>query len=229
VHDGLSLSQATLRFGDLTVLNAVDLELQRGECLLVGGESGSGKSTFLEVCAGLVTTTSGTVTLAGERPDLTRPSELFRRGVRRGYVFEGGGLIANLSALANVELPLRYHADVLDLDARETDRRAREALARLRVGQSDLHALPAHLSFGVRKRVAMARALALEPNFFFCDDPDSGLDASTANLVYDLLVELRDDPGVTMVVTTNSRVLLDRLGLRSKELVSGYLMDRHFA
>ncbi|MBN2192390.1 MAG: ATP-binding cassette domain-containing protein [Polyangiaceae bacterium] len=229
MKDGITLAQATLRYGDLTVLNGIDLEVQRGECLLVGGESGVGKSTFLEVCAGLITTTSGTVTLAGERPDLARPSELFRRGVRRGYVFEGGGLISNLSTLANVALPLRYHADVLDLDPREIDRRARDALARLRVSQADLHALPAHLSFGVRKRVAMARALALEPNFFFCDDPDSGLDASTANLVHDILIELRNDPGVTVVVTTNSRSLLDRMRLRSKELVSGYLMDRHFA
>lgn len=229
MNDGITLAQATLRYGDLTVLNGIDLELERGDCLLVGGESGVGKSTFLEVCAGLVTTTSGTVTLAGERPDQTRPSELFRRGVRRGYVFEGGGLLANLSALANVTLPLRYHADVLDLDAREIDRRAREALSRLRVSQADLHALPAHLSFGVRKRVALARALALEPNFLFCDDPDAGLDASTANLVHDLLVELRDEPDVTVVITTNSRPLLDRLRLRSKELVSGYLMDRHFA
>jgi ABC-type transporter Mla maintaining outer membrane lipid asymmetry ATPase subunit MlaF len=229
VHDGLTLAQATLRFGDLTVLNGIDLELERGACLFVGGESGSGKSTFLEVCAGLIPVTSGTVTLAGERPDLARPSELFRRGVRRGYVFEDGGLLANLTALANVMLPLRYHADVLDVDSREIDRRARDALSRLRVSQSDLHALPAHLSFGVRKRVAMARALALEPNFFFCDDPDSGLDASTANLVHDVLAELRDDPGVTMVVTTNSRALLERLRQRSKELVSGYLMDRHFA
>lgn len=229
MSEGLSLKQVTVRYGDLTVLNAIDLELGRGEALVVGGASGVGKSTFLQVCGGLIPATLGSVRLGGKEAYGTRPSDLFRRGIRRGYVFEKGGLIHNLSAFANVTLALEYHADLLGVDAKEIDRRARDALGRLRVAQADLHAQPAHLSFGTQKRVALARALVLEPNFVFCDDPDLGLDAVSAAIVYDVLAELRDDAKVTLLVTSNSRHLIDRVRARSLELVSGYLLERGFA
>ncbi len=226
VQSGLVLSQVTVRYGDLTVLNAVDLEIERGRSLVVGGASGVGKSTFLQVSGGLIPASSGTVRLGGHQAYGVRPSDLFRCGVRRGYVFEKGGLLHNLSAIGNVTLALRYHADLLGVDEVEIDRRARQALMRLRISQADLHALPAHLSFGTQKRVALARILVLEPNFVFCDDPDLGLDATSASIVYDVLGELRDDPDVTLLITTNSRPLLERLRGRSLELVNGYLLDR---
>src|SRR5690606_1482442 len=97
-------------------------------------------------------------------------------GVRRGVVFQEGGLLSNLPAVANVELPLRYHADVLGLSPEQVSERAEAALERVRLSRNDYYALPAHLSFGNRKRLALARALALRPNFFFFDDPDVGLD-----------------------------------------------------
>jgi len=220
------LRQVTVRYGDLTVLNSVDLDLEQGRSLIVSGASGVGKSTFLQVSGGLIPASSGTVSLGGHQAYGVRPSDLFRRGVRRGYVFEKGGLLHNLSAIGNVTLALRYHADLLGLDEAEIDRRARHALLRLRVSQADLHALPAHLSFGTQKRVALARILVLEPNFVFCDDPDLGLDATSASIVYDVLAELRDDPKVTLLITTNSRPLLSRLRGRALELVSGYLLER---
>jgi phospholipid/cholesterol/gamma-HCH transport system ATP-binding protein len=204
----------------------VDLELDRGQSLVVEGTSGVGKSTFLQVSSGLIPPTHGSVLLAGERADGVRPSDLFRLGVRRGYVFEKGGLLHNLSAIGNVTLALRYHADLLGIDEKEIDHRARTALSRLRVSQADLHALPAHLSFGTQKRIALARVLVLEPNFVFCDDPDLGLDAASASIVYDVLRELRDDTHVTLLITSNSRALIDRLHSRSVELVSGYLLER---
>jgi ABC-type transporter Mla maintaining outer membrane lipid asymmetry ATPase subunit MlaF len=216
----------TVRYGDLTVLNSVDLDLRRGHALVVGGASGVGKSTFLQVSGGLIPATSGTVRLGGHEAYGVRPSDLFRRGVRRGYVFEKGGLLHNLSAIGNVTLALRYHADLLGIDEGEIDRRSRQALARLRVSQADLHALPAHLSFGTQKRVALARILVLEPTFVFCDDPDLGLDGASASIVYDVLAELRDDPEVTLLITTNSRPLLERLRSKFLELVSGYLLER---
>jgi len=207
----------------------VSLEIERGRALVVGGASGVGKSTFLQVSGGLIPASSGTVSLAGHQAYGVRPSDLFRRGVRRGYVFEQGGLLHNLSAMANVTLALRYHADLLGIDEREIDRRARQALLRLRVSQADLHALPAHLSFGTQKRVAIARILVLEPNFVFCDDPDLGLDSVSASIVYDVLAELRDDPNVTLLITTNSRPLTERLRAKSLELVNGYLLERGLA
>jgi phospholipid/cholesterol/gamma-HCH transport system ATP-binding protein len=147
-----------------------------------------------------------------------------RQGVRRGFLFGQGGLLSNLSALANVTLALRYHADLFGMDDEDLNLRAREALAQLRVGQNDFHALPAHLSLGVRKRVALARALALNPNFVFLDDPDGGLDSATRHLVYERLERFRDDSSITVMVATNSRQLIDRLGIQPMELAHGYLL-----
>ncbi|MFO7177477.1 MAG: ATP-binding cassette domain-containing protein [Pseudomonadota bacterium] len=220
----LELEHASHRYGDLWVLRDVSLSLPAGETLVVTGENGVGKSTLLYVCAGLIPATSGRVRLLGHVPNPNRPSELVHHGVRRGFVFSGGGLLSNTSALGNVTLPLRYHADLFGLDEAAIEARARELLGELRVSQADFHALPAHLSAGVRRRVSLARALAVSPNFLFLDDPDADLDAATKRLVYDLLERLRNDPGVTLIVATTSSELIERLGVPPRELAHGYLL-----
>jgi phospholipid/cholesterol/gamma-HCH transport system ATP-binding protein len=225
-EQGLVLERATFAYGDLWVLRETDLHVPRGGDLLVTGDNGVGKSTFLFLCAGLLPATTGRVLLDGRAPHVATPSELVRRGVRRGVLFDSGGLLSNLSALNNVTLALRYHADVFGLDDPEIERRARAALSELRVSQADFHALPAHLSLGVRKRVSLARALVLDPNFVFFDDPDAGLDAATRRLVYDLLERFRDDPKVTMIVASNSRPLIERMGVETLELRHGYLLRK---
>jgi phospholipid/cholesterol/gamma-HCH transport system ATP-binding protein len=92
-----------------------------------------------------------------------------------------------------------------------------------------MYEIPAHLSFGVRKRVALARAIAVEPNFFYFDDPDVGLDPKTAALVHEILCGYRDDPEVTMMVATNREMLVDRLGVPGYVLVSGHIIERRSA
>lgn len=223
---GLDLDRATFRYGELWVLRETTLSVPGGGNLVVTGDNGVGKSTVLHLCAGLLPASSGRVLLAGQAPSVLRPSELFRNGVRRGVVFYSGGLLSNSSALNNVVLPLRYHADVLGLSERAIDGRARELLADLRVSQHDFHALPAHLSVGVRRRVGLARALSINPNFVFFDDPDANLDATTRSLVYALLERFRDDPGVTLVLTTTSKELLERLSVPVRELAHGHLLER---
>ena len=152
-----------------------------------------------------------------------------RRGVRRGFVFQEGGLLSNMNALANVALPLRYHADLFGLTIAEIEKRAKAALDRVRVSQNEMYELPAHLSFGVRKRVALARAMAIEPKFFYFDDPDVGLDARTGGLVHEILCGYRDDPDVTMLVATNREALLERLGVPGYVLLGGRLILRQSA
>ena len=223
---GLWLERATFAYNDLWVIRETDLHVPRGGDLLVTGHNGVGKSTFLFLCAGLVPATTGRVLLDGHTPHVSTPSDLVRAGVRRGVLFDSGGLLSNLSALNNVTLALRYHADVLGLQEEEIARRARAALTELRVTQTDFHALPAHLSLGVRKRVSLARALVLEPNFVFFDDPDAGLDAPTRRLVYQLLERFRDDPKITMVLASNSRPLIERMGVPIVELSHGYLLKK---
>jgi ABC-type transporter Mla maintaining outer membrane lipid asymmetry ATPase subunit MlaF len=223
---GLELEHASFRYGELWVLRETTLSLPMGSNLLVTGDNGVGKSTLLYVCAGLLPVNAGRVALCGQLVSTARPSDMVRLGVRRGFVFYGGGLLSNTTALSNVMLPLRYHADLLGIEEGEIDARARELLAELRVSQSDFHALPAHLSVGVRRRVSMARALALEPNFLFFDDPDANLDSATRRLVYELLERFRDDPRITLVLTTTSRELIDRMGIPTRELAHGHLLER---
>jgi phospholipid/cholesterol/gamma-HCH transport system ATP-binding protein len=224
MKDGLWLEDAAFRYGDLWVLQPTELHVPPGSTLIVTGDNGVGKSTLLYLCAGLLSATAGHVWLDGHLAIAKKPSELMHQGVRRGFLFGQGGLLSNLSALANVTLALRYHADVFNLDENEIETRAREALSQMRVSSADFHALPAHLSAGVRKRVALARALALEPNFVFLDDPDGGLDSTTRQLVYERLERFRDDARITVVIATNSRQLMDRLEVQPMELAHGYLL-----
>ncbi|HYP97131.1 MAG TPA: ATP-binding cassette domain-containing protein [Polyangiaceae bacterium] len=223
---GLLLERAAFAYNELWVIRETDLHVPRGGGLLVTGHNGVGKSTFLFLCAGLLPATTGRVLLDGRAPHVSTPSDLVRGGVRRGVLFDSGGLLSNLSALNNVTLALRYHADVFGLEEQEIARRARVALSELRVAQSDFHALPAHLSLGVRKRVSLARALVLNPNFVFFDDPDGGLDAPTRTLVYELLERFRDDPKITMVLASNSRPLIERMAVPIVELSHGHLLKR---
>jgi phospholipid/cholesterol/gamma-HCH transport system ATP-binding protein len=223
---GISVRNAWFRYSQSTVLTDATLEVQKGDTIVVTGSNGSGKSTLLYVCAGLVPLQRGTATIAGHRPDPALPSELMRRGVRRGFVFQEGGLITNMNALANVALPLRYHADVLGITLADVERRAKLALGRVGISDHDMYSLPGHLSFGVRKRVALARAIAIEPNFFFFDDPDVGLDPKTAALVHEILTGYRDDPEVTTVVATNRDILIDRLAVKGYVLVNGRVVER---
>jgi phospholipid/cholesterol/gamma-HCH transport system ATP-binding protein len=224
MKDGLWLEDASFRYGDLWVLRETELHVPPGRTLIITGDNGVGKSTLLYLCAGLLNATSGHVWLDGHLAMAKKPSELTRQGVRRGFVFGQGGLLSNLSALANVTLALRYHADVFGLDEEDLNVRAREALAELRVAQSDYHTLPAHLSGGVRKRVAIARALAVNPNFVFLDDPDAGLDSATRRLVYERLENFRDNSTMTVVIATNSRPLIEQLGIHPMELAHGHLL-----
>lgn len=193
--------------------------------MVVTGSNASGKSTLLYACAGLLPLDRGTLRLGSNRVDAFHPEELFRKGIRCGVVFQEGGLLSNMSALANVVLALRYHADVLGISVSEAEKRAKRALDRVRISEAQYDTLPAYLSFGVRKRLGLARAIAVEPTFFFFDDPDVGLDPSTAAMVHEILCEYRDDPSVTMLVATNRELLIDRLGVRGLNLRSGVLSE----
>jgi phospholipid/cholesterol/gamma-HCH transport system ATP-binding protein len=223
---GIALHNAWFSYEQYAVLKSATLVLKTGESVVVAGANASGKSTLLYVCAGLLQLERGSLQLGGFAVDGLHPGELFRRGVRCGVVFQEGGLLSNMNALANVALALNYHADALGLSTDEVEERARLALERVRIPEAQHYTLPAHLSFGVRKRLALARAIAIEPNFFFFDDPDVGLDPSTAALVHEILCQYRDDPKVTMVVATNRELLIERLKVRGMYLRNGQVLDQ---
>jgi len=224
---GITLDRVHFSYpGGQKILVDTSWELLQGESAVVTGGVGSGKSTLLYLCAGLLAPVQGKVLLSGFPITPLLPSERFRHGLRVGFVFQEGGLLANLSARANVSLALHYHADVLGMTEAQIEDRTTEVLELCRIDRKDWSELPAHMSFGNRKRVALARAMAIEPTFFFFDDPDVGLDQRTALVIHELLCKLRDDPKVTLVVGTNRGILMERLGVPGFRLAGGQLTTR---
>lgn len=220
---GLTLDRVDFDYQGHVILKGMDFELHQGSSAVITGQNGCGKSTLLYVAAGLLPPRRGAVLHAGHPLGSLFPSARVQRGIRVGFVFQEGGLLANLDAISNVSLALRYHYDVFALDETALVERAEAALAAAQVGRDDWLRQPAHLSFGIRKRLALARALAIKPNFFFFDDPDVGLDPRTAQVTHQILCQLRDDPDVTLLVATNRPQLIERLEVPGFRLDQGRL------
>jgi phospholipid/cholesterol/gamma-HCH transport system ATP-binding protein len=222
-ESGIVVKDATVAHGGSVVMTNVQLRAPRGTTCILTGDNGSGKSTLLHACAGLVSLARGSVRLSGLAPSTRHPYELVRRGVRIGFVFQDGGLLSTMNVMANVALPLHYHADVLDLDPSAIENRARSALERVGVHTRDLYSMPANLSFGTRRRVALARALVVQPTYLFIDDPDVGLDPETAKVLHDIIDAAAASDAVTMCIATNRTEFLGRLNAPQYVLRGGRL------
>ncbi|CAH0293461.1 ABC transporter ATP-binding protein YtrE [Pseudomonas sp. Bi70] len=195
--------------GELTILHDLSLELEKGGSLAIVGSSGSGKSTLLGLLAGLDLPSSGRILLAGN--DLGSLDEDARARVRAehvGFVFQSFQLLDSLNALENVMLPLELEGRS---DAR---RRASELLERVGLGARLSHS-PRQLSGGEQQRVAIARAFAAEPDVLFADEPTGNLDTHTGERISDLLFELNQERGATLVLVTHD----ERLAARCKRII----------
>src|SRR6185295_3234470 len=164
-------------FDDHVVLDHLSLEVQRGEILGFVGGSGSGKSVLLRTIIGLIGKRQGSVEVFGV--DFDRADESARRAVERrwGVLFQQGALFSSLTALENVQFPMRENLQLSDRLLREV---ALAKLAMVGIAPRDADKMPAELSGGMTKRVALARALALDPELVFLDEPTSGLDPISA-------------------------------------------------
>ena len=190
--------------GTLTILDAVALEVRRGETLAITGPSGSGKSTLLALLAGLDAPSSGQVFLDGvelSALDEDGRAEARARGV--GFVFQSFHLLPALTALENVMLPLEL------ADHAEPRRNAEAVLAEVGLAARLGH-YPNQLSGGEQQRVAIARAFAARPSLLFADEPTGNLDASTGARVADLLFGLNAKLGTTLVIVTHDAGLAAR-------------------
>ncbi len=194
----------------LTVLDGVDLEIRRGEVVVILGPSGSGKTTLLGLLAGLDRPSAGDVELAGvSLAGLDEDARAMLRADRIGFVFQGFHLIPTLSALENVLVPL----ELLPRE-RAPSREAAEAIARdllAQVGLGDrLHHYPAQLSGGEQQRVGIARAFANQPQVLFADEPTGNLDRATGHEIAELLFALNAQRGTTLVIVTHDLELSAR-------------------
>ena len=195
----IQMTDLCTAFGSQKVLDGVTLTVAHGETLVVLGRSGTGKSVLLRHLIGLQLPDSGSVRVLGE--EITTLAEQPLNAMRRkvGFVFQNAALYDSLSVVENVEFPLGHHTDLTPAQRRE---RAMEILGR--VGMDGAAAkMPADISGGMKKRVGLARALALQPEMMLYDEPTAGLDPITSGEISDLILKLQAEHTMTSIVVTH--------------------------
>lgn len=199
VPSKIEIRRLTMAYGDFVVMRDIDVRIRGGEVFVIMGGSGCGKSTLLKHMIGLKAPAAGGVYYDGQ--SYWEADEAGRLALRRrlGVMFQQGALWSSLTLAENVALPLEAFSGLGSTDIRELAR-VKLALVGLR-GFEDY--LPAEISGGMRKRAALARALALDPEILLFDEPSAGLDPVSARRLDDLLLELRDSLGATLVVVSH--------------------------
>jgi phospholipid/cholesterol/gamma-HCH transport system ATP-binding protein len=208
----LRVERLAIEFGRRRVLRDIDLGVARGETVAVIGESGCGKTVLLKTLIGLLRPTRGTVWFDGRNLATLREGELTRQRIRFGFVFQQAALFDSMTVGQNVAFPLRQHTPKPDREIRQIvlARLAEVGLPGGVVGQK-----PAELSGGMRKRVGLARALALEPEVMLYDEPTTGLDPIMGDVINELILSTRRRHPVTSIVVTHdmrtARKVADRV------------------
>lgn len=204
-------------FDGTGVLRGVTITYLPGQANLIIGKSGSGKTVMLKILAGLLQPDSGTLLFEGQ--DISTLTHRERIAIQRqtGMLFQGGALFDSMTVEQNVMFPLQLHTHQRDRVARL---RAAECLERVDLPKAG-HLYPSDLSGGMRKRVAIARAIALEPKYLFCDEPNSGLDPQTRLLIDRLIHGITHEFGITTVVNTHDMNSVLEIGDRVTFLYEG--------
>jgi phospholipid/cholesterol/gamma-HCH transport system ATP-binding protein len=206
-----------LTLGKRHVFRDLTCGFRRGQITVVLGGSGAGKSSLLRLIGGLIRPDSGRVCVAGQDVARLSERELFKMRERIGMLFQGGALLDSMTVFDNVALPLREHTKLSETDiAAEVSRRLAA------VGLRDTEDLyPRHLSGGMNRRAALARAVVTDPEIVLCDEPFSGLDPINVRRIENLLVELNRGLGLTMLVTSHHLASSLRMADRIVFLVDG--------
>ena len=206
------------RFGAQTVHDGLDLDVRRGEVLGVVGGSGSGKSVLLRSVVGLRRPQGGNIEVLGR--DVLHADESVLRELeqRWGVLFQDGALFSSLTVMQNIEVPLREHCPMPEP---LMDEIAACKIALVGLPEPTAEKFPSELSGGMRKRAGLARALALDPEILFLDEPTAGLDPDSAAGVDELVRKLRDLFGLTVVMITHDLDLLWQVADRVAVLAEG--------
>ncbi len=195
----IELRQLRKSFEDKEVLKGISTTFENGKTNLIIGQSGSGKTVLMKCIVGLLSPTSGEVLYDGR--SFTAMDKRGRTLLRRemGMIFQNAALFDSLSVLENVMFPLDMFSP---LSYKERVRRAMECLSRVNLGDAGAK-FPGEISGGMQKRVAIARAIALNPKYLFCDEPNSGLDPKTSLVIDELIHEITAEYNTTTIINTH--------------------------
>jgi phospholipid/cholesterol/gamma-HCH transport system ATP-binding protein len=216
----IEVSDLITHYGEREILHGINLSVRQGEIMVIMGGSGSGKSTLLSALLGLLRPTSGKIRLLGQ--DLNAISDIERTKLRQkmGVAFQGGALFSSLNVLENIMLPLREHTKL--------DRNTMRIMARMKMQVVSLsgfeNLMPAELSGGMIKRAALARAIVMDPRILFCDEPSAGLDPVVSSAIDELILNLRDAMGMSIVVVTHELESAFKIADRICVLDKGHIL-----
>jgi phospholipid/cholesterol/gamma-HCH transport system ATP-binding protein len=196
----LTVKNVTKRFGPQLVLDNVSLEIERGKTTVVIGPSGCGKTVLIKHLIVLLRPTSGEVYFKGQRIDNLSEHELNEVRTHYGFLFQGGALFDSLTVFENIIFPIRQHVKIKEWRDVEDIVKGKLAMVGLDGFQNYY---PANLSGGQRKRVALARAIALNPEVILYDEPTTGLDPIRSDVINELVLKLKRELGVTTVAVTH--------------------------
>src|SRR5213080_852579 len=208
------------KFGDRAVINDISFNVDRGETLVIMGGSGCGKSTLLRHMIGVMKPTSGLVRLFGEEITTLKEREIERIRLRFGMLFQSGALLASLTVGENVALPLLQHTKRSPDEIEQIVKQKLEIVGL--TGFEDLK--PDEISGGMKKRVGLARALALDPELLFSDEPTSGLDPIMTAVVDELTLNLTKGTHMTAVVVSHDMTSAFRIATRMIMLGHGSIV-----
>ena len=204
-------------FGDVQVLKGITTTFEPGKTSLIIGQSGSGKTVFLKSLIGLHTPEEGTIAFDGRVNTKFTNEEKRQWRQEIGMVFQGSALFDSQTVEENVMFPLKMFTDQSQSEMLD---RVNFVLNRVNLENSN-HKLPAELSGGMQKRVAIARAIVMNPKYLFCDEPNSGLDPQTATVIDNLIQEITDEYKITTVINTHDMNSVMEIGEKILFLKNG--------
>ncbi len=208
VEPAISFSNVTKSFNDRMVLNDISFDVSRGQACCIMGRSGTGKSVTLKLLLGLLKPDKGTIHVNNIEIETLDSAGLVKVRKSIGFLFQYSALFDSLSVAENIAFPLRRHTRMSEKEIGES---VHERLAEVGL-DAELDKMPLELSGGQRKRVGLARALALKPSILLVDEPSSGLDPITTREIDTLLMELKVSNKTTMVVVTHNMPSARRVG-----------------